>query len=212
MLLTIDARCAYKVFTHYFFAVELPTDICCGLQHVQQTLASGLPERIAWVKPEQFHLSLRYLGACVPEMLSALGAHITRSLTPPGPLQIEISPIAPDPQRRKTRRIVARIWEPTGDLTWVWRTIDVAARAAGFGPDCERCAPHITLGRVQPPQRITLVEIDAALLHAQLPGAFATSEIALIRSDVSPHGSKHSRVGLIRLPTGPRPTIPSVNW
>jgi 2'-5' RNA ligase len=145
-------------------------------------------------------------------MLAVLGAHIMRSLTPPAPLQIQISSIKPDPLRGKTRRIVARIWEPIGDLTWVWRTIDVAARAAGFAPDGERFSPHITLGRVQPAQRIRAADLETGLFEAQLSLAFAASEIALIRSDVSPHGAEHSRAGVIRLPTGPRPTIPSVNW
>ena len=141
-----------------------------------------------------------------------LQGHIAQSLAPPGPLRIEITSIDSGPVLGKARKVVARVWEPTGDLTWVWRTIDAAAVSAGFARDGDRFLPHVTLGRIQPPQRITTVELQSAVFAVEFPAAFATSEIALIRSEVTPHGSAHSRVGVIRLPEGSRPALPSADW
>src|SRR5436190_14125914 len=62
-----------------FIAVELPDEIKETVREILQALSSALRREkaeIKWVKPEQFHLTLKFLGECmedqVPQVVKAL--------------------------------------------------------------------------------------------------------------------------------------------
>ena len=65
-----------------FIAIELPQHITAALGNVQETLKSA-KLNIRWVRPENIHLTLKFLGDTPPEAVGPISRSATTSSTLP---------------------------------------------------------------------------------------------------------------------------------
>lgn len=187
-----------------FFAIELPDPIRGRLAEVQEVLRAKIPEHVSWIRPEHCHITVRFIGECTEAQAGTLIESLKSRLFPP-PLALTLADIVPMPARRGGRPIAVSVWEGTGDLNWVRTTCDDVARSAGAGQETERFVPHIALGHVRPPQRVTARELVDYLDGRWTEMEFKATSITLVRSQLSPNGSNYSAVGRLKLPAVGRP-------
>jgi 2'-5' RNA ligase len=70
-----------------FIAIELPPHVIESIGRLQERLKSS-DFRISWVRPENIHLTLKFLGDIDSDRVQEIGRLMTRALSRQEPLEI----------------------------------------------------------------------------------------------------------------------------
>jgi len=180
-----------------FVAIPMPETVRENIVRTQQELQRLVsPTAIRWTKPEQFHLTLRFLGDVptehVPDLQEAVNAVCLDS---PG-LCLRAQGIGFFPNARSPRVIWAGIHDGEARLVDLQKKIEMAVQPFTQEAGTEKFAGHVTLGRVK---SLNQPEIRKLAAHAQtfkdhLFGEWTANEVELIRSDLLLAGANHTLV------------------
>src|SRR5690606_558822 len=110
-----------------------------------------LPGRV--VPPENWHLTLRFLGA-TPASAAARVVEELEAAPLGAPFEIRLGALGafPRPARATVLWMGLRAGEgPLGDLA---AAVEVAVRRAGIAPEDRPFSPHLTLARLRSPQDV----------------------------------------------------------
>jgi 2'-5' RNA ligase len=123
-----------------FVAIDLPEP----LRQQLALLCAGVPGA-KWVKPEQMHLTLRFIGevdnAVFADIASALGA-----IAAP-PFELQLAGVGTWGDRRKAHVLWVGV-KPSPGLMHLRAKIESALVRLGIEPDRRKFAPHVTLARL----------------------------------------------------------------
>lgn len=176
-------RCVLK---RMFVALDLPLE--CREELAGSSLkARSLFRGISWVKPENIHLTLKFLGD-VDELREKQLVERFRALAPRhSPIEVAYGGIGHFARAKDISAIWIGINEKTGALARLARDIEAEAAEVGFAPEGKPFSPHITLGRVKEPALLPGWDV--------LKGSFAPWEdkvvhswFSLYRSTLTPSG------------------------
>lgn len=174
------------------FIAALPTDadreriaqVQCSLRHALGD--SGW----RWLEPDDFHLTLRFLGAVTAAQRSALDAVVQRLARTATAAELAFSGFAAWPPRL-SRVLVAR-FEDSSAIAALNTHAEQAVQALGFAADSRAFRPHITLARGVA-MRTDLPCIKRAALNIQL------CAIGLFRSLPAPKLQRYELLQLVPL-------------
>ncbi|QOX77552.1 RNA 2',3'-cyclic phosphodiesterase [Trichlorobacter lovleyi] len=180
-----------------FVAIELPEVV----QQQLSLLHEELPG-VRWVRPEQLHLTLAFLGELAEQQLGLLGKALEGVSFEPFTLRFEQLGCFPD---QRHPRVVWIGLQSNPALQQLARQVQAAAMACGIMLEQRPFTPHITLARCKQvnPQQV------AALLLKQQPELpeVAVDAFLLFQSSLSARGAEH-RV-LRRFATPPQSPWPT---
>jgi len=165
-----------------FLAIPVPEAAVPALAAVQGALEVGRP-----VPPENWHLTLAFLGDQPTEALKRLDATLGELAAPAFAMRVRgIDILKP----RAPRLLFAGV-ERTEALTHLRKRVRAAVRAAGIELPRERFRPHVTLARF--PRHMTVLETQriAGVLQAWGnldAGTLPVTQFALYRSHLRPDG------------------------
>lgn len=171
-----------------FVALDVPSDVRDHLAALRTDLDGA-----RWTRPEQFHLTLRFLGDVDPKRLPALKAALADVSSPP--LALGLDGLTVFPSRRRPRVVVARV-TPTDVLLHLQQQIEAVVQAAGFKAEPKPFRPHITLARLK---RADAHDIHAYLRSHNADGAFAADAFHLYASTLRASGAVHERLASFTL-------------
>ena len=169
-----------------FVAIHIPRQICEQLSR----MGHGTIEerhRVAWVRPEAMHLTLKFLGDTELARLEDLQLILERVVD--SYTVLELYPQSPGLFRQKGMPRVLW-WGLAGNviqLEQLAATLEDELSSAGF-PSAEKAfKPHITLGRVKRGEQ----KMADNFLEAELPeeSPFVVESIQLIQSTLLPEGA-----------------------
>ena len=173
-----------------FFCLATDDALNRDLAALAGVLRARTATRVAWVRPRNFHVTVRFLGDIDPMLTVAL-ERMTRAVaddTAPFPLEIDRLGAFPDPTRARV------IWAggdaPAEFITLVDR-INHGLVEFGFPPPRKETIAHITLGRVKGrPDRA----LEQALgEHSTLPvHVLHVDRIILMESTLTPRGAEYA--------------------
>ena len=147
-----------------FFGFELPPEVprqAAGLR----TLVDDPKQAVRWVKGANIHLTVRFLGATPRKAVEEIAVAMQEKLEdfPSLHVCVEGTGVFPSPTRPRV------LWlGVTGDLHQLQaleQAIHQVVGPMGFPREEREFIPHITLGRVRYPQKIT--PDVAKFLHAE---------------------------------------------
>lgn len=169
-----------------FIAIDPPQEVRDQLSR----LCAGI-EAARWVRREQLHLTLRFLGDLPQTGLEDIKSALACVAFAPLTLALCGVGIFPQGKPRYAKVLWAGI-EPQAPLCELKVRIDEALSAAGMGPDEERAfAPHITLARFkQPPDRDLNRWLESH--HSLTSAPWPTTQFTLYASELAPKGATHS--------------------
>ena len=152
-----------------------------------ETLTSGLhPPDVRWLPPEQWHLTLRFIGEVDGGALYDVGEALAD--VPGQPFELRLKGIGHFPPRGEPRVLWAGV-EKSPELAALKRRIDRALReAAGLPPDPRRFSPHVTIARFRqppPPGRLGSYLMRHSLFRGE---PFPVSGFRLYSSVLRPDG------------------------
>jgi RNA 2',3'-cyclic 3'-phosphodiesterase len=175
-----------------FVAVRLPEETVARLAEFQMKLRPLFREA-SWTRPEAMHLTLRFLGNIESARVNDLTAELLVATRLKAPFSLELGAIGQFGNRVLWVGVQSGS-EPLARLAEV-----VREACAGYGAHEEERAfhPHVTLARLRRPER----GAGARLREVKAP-SFATwqvNDVELIRSELSPRGSRYTTLAMVPL-------------
>jgi recombination protein RecA len=181
-----------------FFAVEPGAGVRAACAEVAERLRRAPHgDGVRWVRPEGYHVTLRFLGNVPTEQVPALARAVGEAVEAVAPFELAPGGARVLPSPRRPRVVVLEL-APEAPLAALAGRVEQAVVAAGLPPERRAFRAHLTLGRVRG-RRVPDVAGAAASASA-LP----VEEVVLFRSDLGREGSRYTALERLPLRGGPR--------
>ncbi|MCE5323308.1 RNA 2',3'-cyclic phosphodiesterase [bacterium] len=179
-----------------FVAVLIDDDIRRAVAEVQSRLKQLAPD-VKWVAPENFHITLKFLGnvdeSVIPDVISAVedGA---RGFSP---FDLAISGVGafPNPARARVVWVGSRGGrERLSDLA---QSIDGKLAELGFEKEDKPFKAHITIGRVKTSRYLRTLAEGIGNVDADNLGLQRVSGVAVMSSELGREGPAYTPISII---------------
>ncbi len=179
-----------------FIALELPKSLYESLNSQLAEWKQSYPEGINWVRPENLHLTVLFLGeveeVIIPELREALKLQC-RNIKPfmLGMNGFELFP------PKQIRMIWAQLRAENNELAKFNRRLLFETINLGLNPDPKELRLHITMGRIKAPQSPAMQRsILETSLHTDL---LPFDTLSLYKSVLQPQGPQYTLLEQIKL-------------
>lgn len=190
-----------------FFAIDLSKECKAEILNVIKQLQKEFTshkkafKKIRWTKPDNLHITLRFLGnisqtqseAIIIDIKKNLDFNFASSQEKQKFLTIKLAKIIPFPSIYHPRMLVVNL-EPNSQLKKIWQILDSASLNNKIAPDNHPFTPHLTLCRFEIINKfpeIKIPEIETA--------NFVVNTVNLYRSDPSETGSNYTLLNTLEI-------------
>lgn len=176
-----------------FFAVMIPGSLRESAAQVQSSLRDLMPGKgISWVKPENFHYTVRFLGEQPEDRLPGLQAAAQEAISRLQSFTLQIGGLGVFPDVRRPR--VLWIGAESGEeaFTELYRRLEEALWKRHLPPGPKEFHAHLTIARVKaavPELQKTIESVPAKQI-----GAFEVRRLSLMLSELHPSGSRYQEL------------------
>jgi 2'-5' RNA ligase len=178
-----------------FVAFELPVAVRDAIAATVQPWR----ERFAgarWVRPENFHVTVKFLGPVRPDLLGWVGERVETVAAAHRVIATSLTGLGAFPARRRARVLWMGLDDRAGGMAEIALALDEEL-APEFSPESRTFTPHVTVARSDPP----------LVLPAESPAApdrsFAVEGLAVFRSDLGNPGPRYEAIGRWNLRSDP---------
>jgi 2'-5' RNA ligase len=174
-----------------FLAFDLPDEAVAALRQAQRCLIDH-DLRISWVKPENIHLTVKFLGEVSPAALERVSRAAAASAAAASPMKLTVKGLGVFPDARRPRVVWAGLSGATQSLIDFQNDLEENLATAGFAKEPRPFKAHLTLGRVKKavPSGRLVSALEACLRFT--PGQFSADRLILFRSDLKPEGAVYT--------------------
>lgn len=175
-----------------FIALPLPHDVKAVLQTQQDSLKERLREHdahIRWTTPEQWHLTLEFLGATNAERLPQIQSALERAAKPIKAFGLETTSLGAFPSLRRPSVLYLGV----GGEVSVLQTLQNRLNEALTGItelDDKPFKPHLTLARLK--QFGLGKDVAEAFNNTTTTTTWTVKEIHLYQSNLRPSGADYT--------------------
>ena len=142
-----------------FIAIELPPEVADALKDLQRRLRqSGL--KASWVRSENIHLTLKFLGDIAPENVEAISGAIKVVADRHAPFALSVAGLGVFPRVKKARVLWAGLSGGVAGLIELQQDLDAALSICGFERQIKPFRGHLTLARFR--QRVDPGKLQSA--------------------------------------------------
>ena len=127
-----------------FVAISVPPEVLSILTDIQNRLKKlGLDAK--WVKPENIHLTLKFLGSTIQvlQIKQSLDKVVSNKFV------ITLHGIKVFPNLKKPRVLSVDVQTPCDPLSQLHKKIELNLAPLGFAPEPRPFNPHLTLARIK---------------------------------------------------------------
>lgn len=179
-----------------FVAILLDEAVRAAVAAVVERLRP-LGGSVAWVPAANLHLTLQFLGEQPEERLAAAEVALDDAAARSAPIETALHGIGAFPGLERPRILWVGLAQGALEVRALQARVAEALAREGFPREERPWHPHLTIGRVHDDRRWRR-EAGPALRQALAQAAgtrFGTlriSEVALMRSDLSPRGARYT--------------------
>lgn len=145
-----------------FIALELAPEVHRILRDQLKSWRAAYPDGINWVREENLHQTMLFLGDIEPVIIPELEQMLTDLARYQSPFQMRLNSYELFPFKHP-RMIWAQLEAPDNEAYKFNRLLLHAAKELGLTPDEKALRLHITMGRIKVPQSPA---VEAAILQA----------------------------------------------
>ncbi|HTR40729.1 MAG TPA: RNA 2',3'-cyclic phosphodiesterase [Pseudomonadales bacterium] len=182
-----------------FLAIQIPDTIKAELQRWQDELKPWLPKgEVRWAKPEQFHLTLKFLGNVPVGDVKALSeaTRVVCQKAPPMPLKA--GGVGFFPNELAPRVYWVGINSPSEQLQTFQQQLDTAVSRFVEKEEAKNFTAHVTLARFEKLRRGAVEEFMKRAKADKLFGEWTVREVELVQSKLMPSGAFHAILDTFR--------------
>ena len=181
-----------------FIAIEIPEDIRTGFASLLKEFRSVAPQ-VKWVRAENLHVTLKFLGETEPAKLGAL-RNVLSAVRSAEPVSLEFRGLGFFPNDKRPRVFWAGM-EASANLKSLAADVDQATHRLGFPLEERPFTPHLTLARFPLPGVLPKLLQAIQEKRAQAFGSLRAGEFHLIESKLKPTGAEYTTVQTFRFAT-----------
>jgi len=147
---------------------------------------------VAWVRRENLHLTLKFLGEVEEAALGTVGDAIRQVAARHAPFRLVFSGLGAFPQPRTARVVWVGVGEGAGALAELYAEMEARLEPLGFQREARPFTSHLTLGRVRGPGRREQLAAAVTSMAPDAVGEMLLDRIDLMRSELRPEGARYS--------------------
>lgn len=175
-----------------FIAIELPEEIRKALAEAQRELKIFGAD-IRWVRPENIHLTLKFLGDTQEEDIESISREISEICSGFSSFSMELAGLGIFPGTRQPKVLWAGL-NGSKEIIELQKDIDSTMAHFGFKPEKRIFSPHLTLGRFRSPKNKDALLRAIASENVKKHGLFEVKTVALIKSSLTNSGSVYTKI------------------
>jgi len=172
-----------------FIAISFPEELKEVLAGIQQELKQSRAD-VKWVKPENIHLTLKFLGEIKEDLAEKICSVIKKIAQENSSFNLELSGLGAFPKLDSPRVIWLGI-DNDRQIVKIAGELEKEMQCLGFAPEARRFSSHITLGRARSAlNRPALVEQVKSLNQkvSSLKAGCSVERLTLFKSTLTPSG------------------------
>jgi len=185
-----------------FIAIAVPDLVKAQIKATQDQLRLSLDRGLVrWTKPDQFHLTLRFLGSVEARLVESLVDTLRAVCQSVGSLLLRASEVGFFPNARAPRVVWIGVRDSGECLGVLQQTVQQATLRFTTEQAEERFSGHITLGRIKQldhPETDVLARTAGRFSQTSF-GEWTVHELHLMRSELSAEGADHRILAAIPL-------------
>lgn len=172
-----------------FVAIEIPEDIRARIASLLKEFRAISPHA-KWVRPENLHLTLKFLGETDPSKLVEVQSSLASTCSAQ-PISIEFRGLGFFPNARRPRVFWLGI-QSSAALANTVAAIDRAVHKLGFPLEDRLFTPHLTLARFNESSLAASWQSEITQKAVVSFGTFTATEFHLIESKLKSGGAEYT--------------------
>lgn len=180
-----------------FIAAELPNGVTQALATFIGELQASMPSEVRWVRPENIHLTLKFLGNIEPESVQPLSEVVDRCVASITPFDLYIEELGAFPALNSPKAI----WVGLGGQLHILRdlqlSLDEQLVELGYDKEIKYFIPHLTIGRTKNGMHLAgRKKIGLALSTAsvEIGASLPVKSLSLLQTTLTPLGSIYTQL------------------
>jgi RNA 2',3'-cyclic 3'-phosphodiesterase len=185
-----------------FIAVEIPGDIISKIRELQQGIkVYGF--KIRWVRAENIHLTLKFLGDVEEVKLGGIAEAIGKTVEGYTAISLKAKGMGVFPSIKRPRVLWVGLTGQLESLVKLQNRLDTNLKALGFPEEKRPFKGHLTMGRIK--GDIDAKKFGDALLTFKgfESETFAVDQIILYKSELKPAGAVYTELASVSLGVHP---------
>ena len=175
-----------------FIATPISQQVETELANIIYQLKS-VAGNVRWVKPENIHLTIKFLGETDQSLVEHLSEMIDETSRETKILKFRISKLGGFPNLIRPRALWAGLDGDHAELEGLAGSLDELVHTLGYDKETRQFRPHLTLGRVKVPQALPQLAhfIESYKIEAR---PFQIDRLTLFKSTLTPRGPIYERL------------------
>jgi 2'-5' RNA ligase len=160
------------------------------LQARHKLIAALKEERISWTNPDQYHITLRFIGDTEPSAIKKIGNALHAGIHIPERIRLDIAGLASFGPRKRPRVIWVG-FEETDFFVDLKSEVDRVLEMCGIPAREQPFRAHLTLGRVRRLQNLQSYYLTVEEMNQQFSGSVIFEKLVFFRSILGPRGPEY---------------------
>lgn len=177
-----------RAFVAVFPPPEIQTAAVAGAREAVRRLGEHPGDRVRWIRSENVHLTLKFLGDIREEVLGDLRTALEETCTAHTPFDVELAGLGAFPSTRRAYILWAGLGTGSDRLRSLAADLDAALVPLGFKREERSYTPHLTLGRLR--GRPTSFDLPPDTSGPR----FRVRSVELVKSTLAPKGAVYETV------------------
>ena len=185
-----------------FVAIDIPSPARKVIAAVQRRFLP-LDLKASWVRPENIHLTLKFLGNINPDRVPEVADALASAASSSQPFTLSLGEPGLFPEKGTPRVLWVGLADGESRLEKLHKEVDAALHGIGFEYEARPFSPHLTIARIKSLKNVRALKEEVTAENNIEKVSFEVTQIVLIKSQLSPAGSQYTV--LEELPLGSLP-------
>ena len=171
--------------------IGLPFQVEQEFLETRKDLISALVgERISWVDPDRYHVTLRFLGDTKPSLIEEIRKNLQTGVKVPGRTEIKLGGLSSFGPRKRPRVLWVG-FEETSFFELMKSQVDRTLEQCGISPVEQPFRAHLTLGRVRSLKNLKEYYETIHRMAHQFQGSVLFEKLVFFRSILESGGPQY---------------------
>ncbi len=169
------------------------------MEFIKAFQRKGFREGIRWVKEDQLHITLKFLGNVSPALLEKMAERLKDECSGLPAFVVQLGGTGFFFSGRTPRVFWVDVKQGKNELKRLFSMVEAVAEEFGFPRETRAYNPHLTLARIKGgPSAKRLVE-GVRNIDSPRFTLFEVNEVHIMRSELLPAGARYSKLHTLRL-------------
>jgi len=177
-----------------FVALEIPgavrDNLAAQIKELRELCAKAADKRPRWVRPENLHVTLKFIGEVSPAKLGGIRGALS-TIRSDAPVDLQFRGLGFFPNGDRARVLWAGV-NASPNLPSLAGEIDRVLETQGVVRERRPFTPHLTLARLEPPGLHETLRAAIQKNSEREFGSFQARDFHLIESKLKPSGAEYT--------------------